>query len=135
MSPVGNSHTVLAALAPRLAELGWHVQWYATPEQLPHIAALQARHRIVCVLDHLAGWYRLQASAPYAELDDAVRRAVRLFGERCVWGSDWAHTLFLEPGCSQPRPDYAQTLQPVQRALGAALADQAVCLSPSRLYQ
>ena len=164
VSPVGNSHTVLAALAPRLAELAWHVQWYATPEQLTDIAAFQARHRVVCVLDHLAGmnpqqaakadnwdalqrvadgggwiklsgWYRLQASAPYAELDDTIRRASSLFGERCVWGSDWPHTLFLEPGCSQPRPDYAQTLQPVQRALGAALADQVLRVSPPRLYQ
>ena len=161
---VGNSRLALARLAPRLAELDWHVQWYATPEHLPEIASYHERHGIACVLDHLAGvtaasatradtwqglrriadeggwiklsgWYRLQAAAPYTELDDAIRRAACVFGERCVWGSDWPHTLFLEPRCTHPPPDYAQTLLPVQRALGAAPADQVLRVSPQLLYR
>ena len=164
VSPVGNSRVALARLAPRLAELGWHLQWYATPEQLPEIAAFQDRHRITCVLDHLggvnpasavqagtweglrrvadgggwiklSGWYRLHCAAPYTELDDAIGRAAAVFDGRCVWGSDWPHTFFLEPGNTVSPPDYAQTLVPVQRALGAAPADQVLRVSPQLLYR
>ena len=164
MSPVGNSREALERLAPRLIELGWHVQWYATPEQLPQIAAFHEQHRVVCVLDHLAGvnaasaaqagtwealrriagaggwiklsgWYRLQAAAPYTELDDAIQRAASMFGERCVWGSDWPHTLFLEPGRAHSPPEYAQTLMPVRRALGEALVDHVLRVSPQLLYR
>jgi predicted TIM-barrel fold metal-dependent hydrolase len=163
VSPVGNSPAVLTRLAPRLGELGWHVQWYAQPSQLADIAAFQERHRLTCVLDHLAGfgprldadthtwaalrriaegggwiklsgWYRLDAAAPYAELDDTIRRVAAVFGKRCVWGSDWPHTMFLEPGRDTPGPTYAQTLHPVQRALGAARADDVLCSCPRQLY-
>jgi len=163
VSPVGNSPAALARLAPRLRERGWHAQWYAQPAQLAEIAAFQERHRLVCVLDHLAGlraamaadaaawaalrqlaggggwlklsgWYRLDSTAPYADLDETIRRAAALFGERCVWGSDWPHTLFLEPGCKQPAPGYAQTWQPVPRALGDAGAEPVLCTQPQQLY-
>jgi predicted TIM-barrel fold metal-dependent hydrolase len=164
VSPVGNSPAALARLAPRLRALGWHVQWYAQPSQLPDIAAFQERHGVTCVLDHVAGfgpacvdanatwavlrriadgggwiklsgWYRLDSTAPYVELDDIIQRAASMFGERCVWGSDWPHTKFLEAGCDTPAPAYSQTWRPVHRALGAALADEVLRTYPRQLYR
>lgn len=100
---VGNGAEDLSALAPRLAALGWHVQWYARASDLPAILAWHQRTGLPCVLDHLAGlhadlpgddpawqtldqllalgawvklsgWYRLGAQAPYAELFTTIRR-------------------------------------------------------------
>ena len=140
------------------------MQWYARASQLADIAAFQERHRLTCVLDHLAGlgprpgtdtaswaalrrvaegggwiklsgWYRLDATAPYVELDDTIHRAASVFRERCVWGSDWPHTMFLEPGRDTPGPAYPQTLHPVQRALGDALAEEVLRSYPGQLYR
>lgn len=150
VSPVGEqgpSRQRFAALAPRLRRLGWHVQWYAGPEQLPDIAELHAQSELTCVLDHLAGfgagiaadhpawraaaalaaqgawlklsgWYRLGAAAPYGTLVPAMRRLAALFGERMVWGSDWPHTLFTPDAM----PSYASTWQPVVAAFGPEAA-------------
>lgn len=164
VSPVGNSPADLQRLAPRLRDFGWHVQWYVQAGQLGEVAAFQQQHRLTCVLDHLAGlnptvpgdaeawdalrriadgggwiklsgWYRLQAEAPYDSLDDTVRRVVALFGERCVWGSDWPHTMFLEPGQPRPAPDYTDTWQPVPRALGSTVAQRVLDRHPLQLYR
>lgn len=107
VSPVGNGADDLAALAPRLAALGWHVQWYARAADLPAILAWHQRTGLPCVLDHLAGlhaglpgddpawqtlehllalgawvklsgWYRLGAQAPYAELLAPIQRVAAL---------------------------------------------------------
>ena len=78
----------------------------------------------------LSGWYRLAATAPHAELDDTIRRAADVFGDRCVWGSDWPHTMFLERGVRDTSPGYAQTWLPVSRALGAARADRVLRSHP-----
>jgi predicted TIM-barrel fold metal-dependent hydrolase len=163
VSPVGNRHDAFDALAPRLRERGWHVQWYTTPLQLATIADLHARHRVMCVLDHLAGftaslaadealwaglqriaddgawiklsgWYRLDAVTPYENVDATIARAVRCFDTRCVWGSDWPHTRFLEPGCKEPAPAYRDTWLPVQRSLGVATAWRILRDQPLALY-
>jgi predicted TIM-barrel fold metal-dependent hydrolase len=136
------------ALAPRLRRLGWHVQWYARAEQLPEIAALHRGSGVACVLDHLggfdasiaaehpawpavaelaaagawiklSGWYRLGATPPYETLAAPLRRLAALFGERCVWGSDWPHTLF----AADAMPEYATTWQPVVAAFGPTAAE------------
>lgn len=107
VSPVGNGAADLAALAPRLHALGWHVQWYARPSDLPTILDWHRRTGLPCVLDHLAGlhaalatddpawacldqllalgawvklsaWYRLGAEAPYAALGPALQRVATL---------------------------------------------------------
>jgi predicted TIM-barrel fold metal-dependent hydrolase len=65
VSPVGSGAVTETAstfnqLAPRLRALGWHVQWYPRPDDLPTIAALHAsKHArgLVAVLDHLAGMH------------------------------------------------------------------------------
>jgi predicted TIM-barrel fold metal-dependent hydrolase len=163
VSPAGNSSNAFAELAPRLRELGWHAEWYATPADLPAIAHLHERHRVRCVLDHLAGftwamaddpslwrelqrvadlgawiklsgWYRLDATAPYVELDDVVLRVAGIFGSRCVWGSDWPHTRFLERGATERAPAYADTWRPVARALGTAHAQRILREHPAVLY-
>jgi predicted TIM-barrel fold metal-dependent hydrolase len=143
------SPTRWAALAPSLRARGWHVQWYARRSDLPAIAALHEGSGLVAVLDHLAGftpglpdnhpdwqavqrlagqgawlklsgWYRLDASAPYAGLVPPAQRLARLFGQRMVWGSDWPHTLF----APDAMPAYPSTWQPVVDALGQAAALQ-----------
>lgn len=148
VSPVGNGPDAFRALAPRLKARGWHVQWYARPDQLATIAALHQGTGLTAVLDHLAGlhagigaddpawtalqrladqgawvklsgWYRLQASAPYGALHEAIRRVAQCMGERLVWGSDWPHTAFAHDAL----PPYDSVWQPVVQALGEARAE------------
>ena len=136
-----------AALAPRLRQREWHVQWYVGVDHLATVAALHRGSGLTCVLDHLAGfgagvkrdapawqaiedlaaqgawlklsgWYRLQARAPYTELAPQIRRLAGLFGERMVWGSDWPHTMF----AANEMPSYGSTWQPVEEALGREAA-------------
>ncbi len=45
----------LTALAPRLRERGWHVQWYSPAARLPEVAQWQQRTGLRFVLDHVAG--------------------------------------------------------------------------------
>jgi predicted TIM-barrel fold metal-dependent hydrolase len=148
------------ALAPRLLACGWHLQWYAHPEWLPHIAALhRTQPQLTGVLDHLAGlhaevadddpvwsslralaeggaWikisalYRLRSPAPYAGLHARVQRVAELFGERMVWGSDWPHT-----GIAPAQlPAYGDTWAPAAAALGAGRA-QRLLAAGARLYR
>ncbi|MBL8307679.1 MAG: amidohydrolase family protein [Rubrivivax sp.] len=150
VSPVGEGAGLaarFAALAPRLAARGWHLQWYAPKSELPTVAALHAKSPVPAVLDHLAGleagtadddpawtalaalahqgawvklsgWYRLGVDPPYASLAPQVLRLASLFGHRLVWGSDWPHTAFAPDAL----PAYAALWQPVVEALGRAQA-------------
>jgi predicted TIM-barrel fold metal-dependent hydrolase len=162
VSPVGEGsgdvHARFSALAPRLRERDWHLQWYAAAERLPEIAAWHGGTGVRCVLDHLAGlraglpeghvswnamrrladqgawvklsgWYRLNAQAPYEVLDDTVRRVHTMTAGRCVWGSDWPHTAFAPDAL----PDYTSTWVPAVRALGDEAA-AAVRNQARRLY-
>ena len=148
VSPVGeggqHAGQRFTALAPRLRDRGWHLQWYAAPQHLADIARWHAGSGVPAVLDHLAGlhaglpaaspawqavqalaeggawvklsgWYRLQAQAPYAALWPVAQRLSTLFGARLVWGSDWPHTSFAPDAL----PDYGSTWAPVLQALGA----------------
>jgi len=164
VSPVGNSASNWALLAPRLRERGWHAQWYAPASQLAQIARLHAAQRVTAVLDHLAGmtvamspgdaawdalrelagagawiklsgWYRLQAEAPFAAMAPLIARVARLFGERCVWGSDWPHTWFLHPGSNREPPPYADLWQPVRAALSHGDARAVFATQPALLYR
>jgi predicted TIM-barrel fold metal-dependent hydrolase len=162
VSPVGlrdDPLPTLRRLAPRLAERGWHVQWYAHATQLPLLAEWQQACAAPFVLDHLAGllatlpdddpawaaaaalaaqgawiklsgWYRLGDQAPYARLLPAIRRAAALFGPRCVWGSDWPHTAF----APDQLPSYDSMLQPVRAALGDHAPLFTLASSASTLY-
>lgn len=87
VSPVGSSGSEDAArcfaqLAPRLRALGWHVQWYARPQDLGFIAGLHsspAAAGIPAVLDHLAG---LHAELP---ADDVAWQALRELAQTGAW--------------------------------------------------
>jgi predicted TIM-barrel fold metal-dependent hydrolase len=145
VSPVGNGHEALQALAPRLRERGWHVQWYVRPGELSGLVDLQRRTGLTFVLDHLAGialgtadaglhwdalaelgargawlklsgWYRLGSSPPYADIVPLIARAATPFQGRLVWGSDWPHTSLP----FETAPGYASLLAPVRLALGEA---------------
>lgn len=162
-SPVGDRERDWAALAPRLAAAiagaGWHLQWYAQPDDLPQLAALQAACPTPFVLDHYgslgpqamadlrleAAWARLadggawvKLSAPYrvrqsssADLWRAhVARTADRFGPRCVWGSDWPHTAFAPDAA----PAYAALVDDVAGALGAAAFAALVTENAERLY-
>jgi predicted TIM-barrel fold metal-dependent hydrolase len=162
VSPAGNSTNLaadFARLAPRLHELGWHVQWYVLPGDLPVVAALHQATAVPAVLDHIAGlhanlaidrgvwqaleklagqgawvklsgWYRLQAAPPYTLLDRHIARIANLFADRMVWGSDWPHTSF----AADALPTYASTLEPVSRVLSDAQKTDALHHAPERLY-
>jgi predicted TIM-barrel fold metal-dependent hydrolase len=164
VSPVGNSGRDWPRLAPRLRERGWHAQWYAPASQLAQIARLHEGHGVATVLDHMAGiaptmldddavweslrdlagagawiklsgWYRLHSQAPFEDMAPLIERVVSLFGERCVWGSDWPHTWFLHPASGREPPAYAQLWQPVRNALSAERARAVFALQPPALYR
>jgi predicted TIM-barrel fold metal-dependent hydrolase len=110
----------LAALAPRIRALGWHVQFQVGPETIATVAALTAQYGIVGVIDHLAFMpldpagaaldalrrvldserVLLKISAPYRLRDTANHAGYRhvvgaLSGshpDRLLWASDWPHT-------------------------------------------
>jgi len=162
VSPVGDRSDpapTLRALAPRLRERGWHVQWYVHAQELALLPALQDATGLTFVLDHLggmglsvpeagpawpalealaaggawvklSGWYRLDAARPYDALHARIARVAALFGPRCVWGSDWPHTG--QP--TEPPLPYAATWAPVVAALPAAAAAAALCSQPAQLY-
>ena len=162
VSPAGHRGDVdadLLALAPRLRERGWHVQWYVRADQLPRLVTWQAATRLPFVLDHLAGlaaglpaehaawaaaqaladggawlklsgWYRLNVSAPYAELLPHIQRVSGWFGQRLVWGSDWPHTSFAPNNL----PRYESTLAPVRSAIGDAGLAPILNTHATRLY-
>jgi predicted TIM-barrel fold metal-dependent hydrolase len=164
VSPVGNSARDWERLAPRLRERGWHAQWYAPAMQLAQVAHLHEGRGVTAVLDHLAGltpamlhddaawtalqtlagagawiklsgWYRLQSEAPFQDLVPLVERAARMFGERCVWGSDWPHTWFLQPERRREPPAYADLWQPVPAALGPERSRAVLAMQPLELYR
>ena len=157
-----DSDPLLRWLAPRLRARGWFAQWYLGPAQWLAVARWSARQRILPVLDHLAGvtptvwaaggaaralapladaggwlklsgWYRLQAEPPYDALLPAVQGLHRVFDGRCLWGSDWPHTRFMEPDASAAPPVYASLLAPLQAALGPAAAQAVLHHMPARL--
>ena len=155
----GDVEAELLQLAPRLQQRGWHVQWYVQPGQLPQLVDWQARSGLRFVLDHLAGlhaqlpadhpawaaaqalaaggawiklsgWYRLQATAPYAALQANIQRAATLFGAHTVWGSDWPHTSF----APDQLPGYLSTLDPVRQALNGPTNHALLNVHPPALY-
>ena len=162
VSPAGNSSNLAAVfskLACRIDTLGWHVQWYAKPADLPIVAALHQGTSKPAVLDHLAGlhanlaidraawqaleklagqgawvklsgWYRLQADAPYMALDRNIARIANLFADQMIWGSDWPHTSF----AADALPAYASNLEPAIRVLTAEQKIDALQHAPKRLY-
>lgn len=112
----------LAALAEKLAPLGWHVQIYASLSVIARIAPAVADLRVPVVFDHFgmpnaalgpeqpgfpallellrAGRAYVKLSAPYriskqpgfADVAPIARALIAAGPERTVWASDWPHT-------------------------------------------
>ena len=169
VSPMGNAADTLQALAPRIRARGWHVQWYVTPARWAEVAGLCDHHGLVAVLDHLAGvtpaawaagtlpldtlarladqgawlklsgWYRLNSAAPFDDVQPAIAALHQQFAGRCVWGSDWPHTRYFEPGVPGPVPDYADLMAPARAALqstvGADAWQQTLQVAADTLYR
>ncbi|MBL8328115.1 MAG: amidohydrolase family protein [Rubrivivax sp.] len=166
VSPAGHAgdpQAALKAVAPRLRERGWHVQWYVAPERLPDLAAWQADaalgRGLVFVLDHLAG---LHATLPRAA---PAWVAARALADRGAWVklSGWYRLGASEPypglhdtlarvadwfgprtvwGSDWPHtsfppdrlPAYDSLAEPVRAALGEATLHAARVTHPPRLY-
>jgi predicted TIM-barrel fold metal-dependent hydrolase len=126
VSPVGNAGADIDRLAECIADVGWHMQFYAAPSHWERIVEIQKRWRVEVVLDHFAGmrpdtvltadhfallmtlaengaWikcsavYRLGIVAPFSAASQMVHDTLARFRGRLVWGSDWPHTWYLEP--------------------------------------
>jgi len=81
----------------------------------------------------LSGWYRLSAAPPYDSLLPMIAALHRRFDGRCVWGSDWPHTRFMEPGAAGAVPTYSSLLSPLHAALGGDAAAAVLHTSPTAL--
>lgn len=163
-SPVGDRARDWAAHARQLAAAiggsGWHLQWYARPQDLPALADLQVQCEVPFVLDHFASlgpddaaahpylssalqrladagaWIKL--SAPYRVRGAAhatrwrahAQDAARAFSARTVWGSDWPHTAF-EPGQA---PRYGDLVADASELLGNGAFAALVTENAARLY-
>jgi predicted TIM-barrel fold metal-dependent hydrolase len=140
----------LEALAPRLALLRWHVQWYVRREQLGGVLARHRRpalHGVPCVLDHLGGigadtdrddpaWQALAALAAlgaWVKLSGWYRlgatapyAALRPLVQRiaALFGERvlWGSDWPHTSFAPEAMPEYASTWSPVVSALGAAVA-------------
>ena len=111
----------LENLAARVAELGWHIQFYTHGEQIAELAPLIKKLPVTVVLDHMAGvksdrgtgspefraaaglmqsgqayvkisGYRSSVQGfPYDDVAPLARGFIDANPDRCVWGSDWPH--------------------------------------------
>src|ERR1700744_5545313 len=111
----------LESLAERVAELGWHIQFYTHGEQIAELAPLIKKLPVTVVLDHMAGvqgdrgtdspefraaadlmrsgqayvkisGYRSSVKGfPYDDVAPLARGYIEAAPDRCVWGSDWPH--------------------------------------------
>jgi predicted TIM-barrel fold metal-dependent hydrolase len=155
----GLPEELLPVLAERIAPLGWHIQIYAKGEKLEELAPLLTRLPTQVVLDHCGGvrpalgidhpqfatlmrlleagnvWvktasYRISsAGAPWTDMADNVRALIRAAPDRCVWGSDWPHSLIEGP------PNPALLLQQfLDWVPETALRQRILVDNPARLY-
>jgi predicted TIM-barrel fold metal-dependent hydrolase len=153
VSPVGNHHTDWAIWAPRLRELGWHVQWYAHGDQLHEIARWQQSYRLPCVLDHVAGmhtrfaqnalawqslrelaqagawiklsgWYRLGLNPPYGAPYDLAPLQLNQIHALFKDRSVWGSDWPHTSFVYEQMPTYSQVWQPLQGALGDEAANK-----------
>ena len=118
--PAGAGLGALTALAPRVAELGWHVQLNVSGDRLGELRPLLEGLAVPIVLDHLGHlpsphhpgfavlaeliasgrtWVKLigpyigsAVGAPtYADRGAVAHALIALAPERLVWGTDWPH--------------------------------------------
>lgn len=111
----------VAAMAARVAPLGWHLQFYAPGAVIRDIIDYLARLEIPFVIDHMGymlekdglndgdfdrmldllrhgnGWmklsgpYRLARHSSMAAVDKIAKAIVAAAPDKVLWGSDWPH--------------------------------------------
>ncbi|WP_203071343.1 amidohydrolase family protein [Falsiroseomonas ponticola] len=148
----------VAPLGRRLAEVGWHLQLYATPSIIAGLGPVLRALPCPVVFDHFAqlplsgwqadpawgvvmelmqagrGWMKL--SSPYAldqarpeAVGDLARALVKAVPERLVWGTNWPH-----PNATTIPDDAALLDRLADWAPEAAVRDAILAGNPARLY-
>jgi predicted TIM-barrel fold metal-dependent hydrolase len=163
VSPVGNDPEEIDAIAARVRQLGWHLQFFLQPKHYAWIRMGQALWRVNVVLDHLAGmradapltagertdlqalgnagawiklsgFYRLGMQAPYAGCASLIPQLTKWYAGRMVWGSDWPHTWYMESPRGEA-PGFVQLLAPVMEAFPDVRTQHEILVdAPGRLY-
>lgn len=148
----------VAPLARRIAELGWHLQLFASAAMVAELAPVLRQAPCTVVFDHFAqlpprgwdghpawavvmdllqagrGWVKL--SSPYSldqddpfAVRDLARALVRAAPERMLWGSNWPH-----PNATTI-PDDAALLDALAEWAPDAATRRAILVdNPARLY-
>jgi len=147
---------MLPALAPRVHELGWHVQLHMTPAQIVESQSIIEQLPCRIVFDHMArladgpldkrAWAivqdRLQAGKTWVKLSgeylaadpDSARAVAGMLAaaapDRMVWGSDWPH-----PTEMPTPPATASTLDALQAWIPDAAQRQRILVdNAEQLY-
>ena len=150
-----------AALGPRLAERGLHVQMLVSaPVSMAAAAEAARRLPVPVVFDHLAwpdiaagvdepgfqallrllgegrAWVKLSGvyrlcAPPWEAADGHVAALLRANPERCLWGTDWPHLMLGDAA----RPDAGALLDAFHRvATDAETRARVLVETPARLY-
>lgn len=150
----------LPAVAKKVAPLGWHIEAYFPSAQWAELASVIPTLPTSFVLDHMGGvaanetesdpgfkavlrllesehcWVKLcgyrnsVAGYPYADVVPLARRLAALAPDRCVWGTDWPHTVV--PGTM---PDDGFLLDLLAEWIpDAAQRNRILVDNPARLY-
>ena len=119
----GPSLDDLPGVARKIADLGWHIEMYVPLATLPVVLPVVRSLPVPVVFDHMGGlradtaendpllteilrlleagrhWVKLcgyrnsLAGFPYRDVAPLARRLIAAAPERCVWGTDWPHTV------------------------------------------
>jgi predicted TIM-barrel fold metal-dependent hydrolase len=150
-----------AALGPRLAELGLHVQMLVSaPRTMTQAAEAARRLAVPVVFDHLAwtdigagiaepgfqallrllgegrAWVKLSGVyrlcvPPWEAADGHVAALLAANPERCLWGTDWPHLMLGDAA----QPDAGALLDAFHRVATDAESRRRVLVkNPARLY-
>jgi predicted TIM-barrel fold metal-dependent hydrolase len=149
----------VAPLAERIAEVGWHLQLFASADTIVALAPVLRAAPVEIVFDHFAqlplrdwaahpawgvvmellqagrGWVKL--SSPYSldqadplRVRDLARALVAAAPERLVWGTNWPH-----PNAQQ-MPDDAALLDALAEWAPDEATRRAILVdNPTRLYR
>jgi 2-pyrone-4,6-dicarboxylate lactonase len=127
-----------AALAARLAELGWHLRLRAEAAQLAEIGSRLKHSPVPVVIEPLphgdGALLRLMENARFwVEIRDAAppaRLLVERFGDRVLWGTGWPHHDAETPPDDGRLVDLLAEIAPTPPQLHALLVD-----NPQRLFR
>jgi len=154
----GLGFDAVGTLAPKIAALGWTLQFQVRPEQLAALVSLVPALDLSVVIDHLgfvdprdgdgavrqlqalldtgscyakiSAPYRLSRAAPFRDFGTVTAALARSHPERLIWGSDWPHTELWDA-----MPDDAELIDMVADWLGNQATRQLVLVdTPQSLF-